>query len=77
LEIGIRANAVEPLGKRSHLVHAIDRFAHDHVVARLGDWTLGVRVAIPPLSSRALEKVPRAARSAHQRFLTGVQAPLE
>ena len=70
MEIGIRASGVEPLGKRSNLVHAIDRLAHDHVVARLGDRTLGVRVAIPPLSSRALEKVPETARSAHHRFLT-------
>ncbi len=77
LEIGIRANGLEPLGKRSHLVHAIDRLAHDHIVARLGDRTLGVRVAIPPLSSRALEKVPEVVRSAHHRFLAVEDAPLE
>lgn len=77
LEIGIRANGVEPLGRRSHLVHAIDRLAHDHVVARLGDRTLGVRVAIPPLSQRSLQKIPEAARLAHDRFLTAEAAPQE
>lgn len=77
LEIGIRANGVEPLGRRSHLVHAIDRLAHDRVLARLGDRTLGVRVAIPPLSSRALEKVPEATRLAHHRFVTSEAASAE
>ncbi len=75
LEVGVRASSADPLGKKSHLVHAIERLAHDHVVARLGDRTLGVRVAIPPLSSRALKKVPEAARSAHHRLLAAEVAP--
>jgi hypothetical protein len=75
LEVGIRASSTDPLGKKSHLVHAIDRLAHNHVVARLGDRVLGVRVAIPPLSSRALKKVPEAARSAHHRLLAAEVAP--
>ncbi|MCZ2110588.1 MAG: hypothetical protein LC118_13650 [Dehalococcoidia bacterium] len=65
MEVGIRASNTDPLGKKSHLVHAIDRLAHDRIVSRLGDRVLGVRVAIPPLSARALEKLPTAARVAH------------
>jgi hypothetical protein len=65
LEIGIRASSTDPLGRKSHLVHAIDRLAHDHVISRLGDRVLGVRVAVPPLSARALEKLPAPALATH------------
>lgn len=72
LEIGIRASSTDPLGRKSHLVHAIDRLAHDHVVSRLGDRVLGVRIAIPPLTARALEKLPPSARHGHSRLFTGL-----
>ena len=68
LEVGIRASSTDPLGRKSHLVHAIDRLAHDHIVSRLGDRVLGVHVAISPLSTRALEKLPAPAREAHDLF---------
>lgn len=41
LEVGIRASSTDPLGKKSHLVHAIDRLAHDRIVSKLGDRVLG------------------------------------
>lgn len=69
LEVGVRASSTDPLGKKSHLVHAIDRLAHDHIVARMGEGVLGVRLAIPPLSARALEKLPPPAREAHAAFM--------
>jgi hypothetical protein len=69
MEVGIRASSTDPLGKRSHLVHAIDRLAHDHIVARMGDRVLGIRLAVPALSQRALEKLPAPARDAHLAFL--------
>jgi hypothetical protein len=65
LEIGIRASSTDPLGRKSHLVHAIDRLAHDHVISRLGDRVLGVRVAVSPLSARALDKLPAPVLAAH------------
>lgn len=65
LEVGIRASRTDPLGKKSHLVHAIDRLAHDRIVVRHGDRTLGLRLKIPPLSGRALDKLPAPTRSAH------------
>ena len=68
-EVGIRASHTDPLGKKSHLVHAIDRLAHDHIVIRLGDLVVGVREAIPPLTERALAKLPTVAREAHDRYL--------
>lgn len=70
LEVGIRASHTDPLGKKSHLVHAIDRLAHDHIVSRLGDRVLGIRTAVPPLSERALAKLPAPARDAHLTFVT-------
>jgi len=69
LEVGLRASSTDPLGRRSHLVHAIDRLAHDHIVARMGERVLGIRLAIPPLSARALEKVPAVVRASHRSLL--------
>jgi len=68
LEVGIRASSTDPLGKKSHLVHAIDRLVHNHIVARLGDRVLGVRQAIPPLSPPTLAKMPMSVREAHERL---------
>lgn len=68
LEVGIRASSTNPLGRKSHLVHAIDRLAHDRIVARLGDRVLGVRVAVPPLGRKALQKLPASALRAHHGF---------
>jgi hypothetical protein len=68
LEVGIRASSTDPLGRKSHLVHAIDRLAHDRIVSRLGDRVLGLRLAVPPLSARALGKLPATARRAHAQY---------
>ena len=75
LEVGIRASNTDPLGKKSHLVHAIDRLAHDRIVSKLGDRVLGVSVAIPPLTARALAKLPDPAREAHHRYSPIVGEP--
>lgn len=69
LEVGIRASSTDPLGMKSHLVHAIDRLAHNHVISRLGDRSLGVRQAIPPVSQPTLAKLPLPAREAHERYV--------
>ena len=69
LEVGIRASSGDPLGRRSHLVHALDRLVHDHVVSRVDGRVLGVRVAVPPLSDRAVAKLPGPARAAHHQLL--------
>ncbi|MCB1284208.1 MAG: hypothetical protein KDB20_07760 [Microthrixaceae bacterium] len=68
LEVGIRVSSTDPLGKKSHLVHAIDRLAYNHVISRLGDRVLGVREAIPLLSPRVVEKLPAPAQEAHERY---------
>lgn len=69
LEVGIRASSTDPLGKKSHLAHAIERLAHNHIVSRLGDRLLGVRTSIPPLGERTLEKLPAPAREAHHELV--------
>jgi hypothetical protein len=71
LEVGIRASSTDPLGKKSHLVHAINRLAHNHVLSRLGDRVLGVREAIPPVSPPTLAKLPPLVRDAHERYSRG------
>ena len=66
LEVGIRASSTDPLGKKSHLVHALDRLVHNHVISRLGDSVFGVREAIPPVSDRTVEKLPGIVRDLHR-----------
>ncbi|MCZ7537846.1 MAG: hypothetical protein M5T61_19250 [Acidimicrobiia bacterium] len=68
LQVGIRASSTDPLGRKSHLVHAIDRLAHDRIVSRLSDRVLGVHLAVPTLSDRALAKLPMPVRQAHDRY---------
>lgn len=58
-EVGFRASSGDPLGRRSHLVHAVNRLVHDHVGAPVDERVLGVRMAVPPLSDRAAAKLPR------------------
>lgn len=73
LEVGIRASSTDPLGRKSHLVHAIGRLAHDRIVSRLGDRVLGVRAAVPALSARTLERLPATARHAHAQYVLVVR----
>lgn len=72
-EVGIRASSKDPLGKRSHLVHAIDRLVHDHLVDRIEGRVLGVRTSIPLLSERAAEKLPPAAHETHVRTAAAIE----
>lgn len=77
LEVGIRAGNGNSPGRRSHLVRALDRLVHAHIVVRLGDRIRGVRSAMPPLSNRALRKLPASAREAHVKLVgaMGSEAP--
>lgn len=74
-EVGIRAGNADPLGKRSHLVRTIDRLAHDGIVVPLDNRVLGVRVALPPLSNRALSRLPEPAREAHCALIEQQEKP--
>lgn len=69
LEVGIRGGSGSELGQRSHLVRAMGRLVRTHVVAPLGEHVVGVRCGVPPLSGRALRKVPVSTREAHARFV--------
>lgn len=68
LELGLRASSTEVLGKRSHLVRALDRLAHAHVVDPLGDRTLGVHLFVRPLRIQTLRTMPLAVQEAHTRY---------
>lgn len=72
LEVGIRANTADPLGKRSHLVRAVERLVHDRIVVRLDDRVLGVSCRVPPLGRGRLERLPAAARRRHEEILAAV-----
>jgi hypothetical protein len=77
LEVGIRASSTDPLGRKSHLVHAIDHLAHVRVVARFADRVLGVHLTVPTLNDRTLAKLPAPVREAHDRYaaLSGREHP--
>ncbi len=75
LEVGIRASDADPLGKKSHLVRALDRLAHDRIVVRLDDRVLGVHQRVPPLGRSRLDRLPRAVRDRHEEILLALEGP--
>lgn len=75
LEVGIRASDADPLGKKSHLVRALDRLVHDRIVVRLDDRVLGVRQRVPPLGRARLNRLPMAVRQWHQETLAALGEP--
>jgi hypothetical protein len=72
LEVGVRANNADPLGRRSHLVRALDRLVHDGIVVRLDDRVLGVNQRVPPLGRERLVRLPAAVRRRHEEILAAV-----
>lgn len=74
LEVGIRASRTEPLGKRSHLVRAIERLVHDDIVVRLDDRVLGMRQRVPPLGPTRVRCLPDAVQGRHAAILMALDA---
>jgi len=73
LELGLRASHDEPLGRRSHLRHGIDRLEHSHLVSWLADDYLGVQTHVPVANDRTVAKLPASAARAHLHFLKTLQ----
>ena len=69
LELGLRASSGEPIGTTSPLTKAITRLRDHRLVQQVDSDTLGVVVEVPPLSSRALSKLPDSVRRAHNEFV--------
>lgn len=69
-EVGLRASHDEPLGKSSHLAKAIERLAHHRLVERVDSLALGIMTTVPPLSARAVSKLPESVRRAHEQFVS-------
>jgi hypothetical protein len=70
LELGMRSkNREDPLGRNSGLRHAIDRLDHERLVRRLSEYHLAVHTAVPAVSDRVRDKLPPAARHAHDHFV--------
>jgi len=69
LELGLRASSEDPLGHRSSLRKALDRLAHQRVARWVEDHHLAVYSAIPAVSDRVRDKLPPAAREAHDNFV--------
>jgi hypothetical protein len=70
-EIGVRASSDEPLGARSPIGRAVRRLDHHRIVVRLSDGSAGLRVAVPPVSDRVLQSLPRGVQAAHSRLVSG------
>ena len=68
-EVGMRSSSEDPLGERSLLRRTIDRLEHDHIVRWLEPQHLGVLTAVPAVSDRVRDKLPAAARHAHDQFV--------
>ena len=69
LELGLRASRGEPIGTTSPLTKAIKRLRDHRLIQQVDSDTLGVVVEVPPLSPRALSKLPDSVRSAHDAFV--------
>lgn len=59
----------EPLGKHSHLRHAIDRLEHTHLVQWLAHDHLAVQTEAPVANEHTLARLPESAAEAHHRYL--------
>lgn len=73
-ELGLRSAGRDPIGARSPLRRCLDRLAYAHIARWLGDIDLGVLREVPPLSARALARLPASARSAHERLMAEIDA---
>lgn len=68
-ELGLRARSDDALGKQSSLKKAIDRLEHPRLVRWVDDDCLGVMLEVPAVSDRTRDKLPPAARYAHDLFV--------
>jgi hypothetical protein len=68
LELGLRSSSADPLGDRSLLRKAIERLEHSRIARWLEPQHLGMCTAVPPVSNRVRDKLPTAARRAHDQF---------
>jgi len=69
LELGLRASSEDPLGRRSSLRKALDRLVHQRVARWVDDDHLAVYVAVPAVSDRVRDRLPPAARQAHDNLV--------
>lgn len=69
LELGLRSSSEDPLGHRSSLRKALDRLVHQRVARWVDDNHLAVYVAVPAVSDRVRERLPPAARHAHDNLV--------
>ncbi len=69
LELGLRASHNEPIGATATLTKAIKRLRDHRLVEHIDSATLGVVMNVPPLSARALGKLPESVQRAHSQFV--------
>ncbi len=69
LELGLRASHNEPIGATATLTKAIKRLRDHRLVEHIDSATLGVVMDVPPLSARALGKLPESVQRAHRQFV--------
>lgn len=74
-DIGVRSSSGRPLGKQAALRRALDRLVRFRLAEWLGPDDLGIRTAVPPLSSRALRQLPDSTRELHDALVSGAEGP--
>lgn len=69
LELGMRSSSGNPLGERSLLRRAFERLEHNRIARWIEPQHLGMYIEVPPVSDRVRDKLPKAARRAHDQFV--------
>ncbi len=69
LELGMRSSSGDPLGERSLLRRSFERLEHTRLARWLEPQHLGMCIEVPPVSDRVRDKLPKAARRAHDQFI--------
>lgn len=68
-QLGLRARQAEQLGRRSPILHTLDRLVRTHLARWLGTSDLGIETVIRPLGADSLRRIPETTKAAHLRFV--------
>lgn len=76
-DIGVRSSSDRPLGKQATLRRALDRLVRAKLAEWLGPEHVGIRTSVPPLSSKALQRLPGSIRELHEALVSGAEGSVD
>lgn len=74
-DIGVRSSSSRPLGKQASLRRTLDRLVRFGLAEWLRPDDCGIRTTVPPLSSKALKRLPESIRELHDALVSGAEGP--